>query len=301
MPEVLTQTVPESAVQAQTIQPEAPKESLVTRASKVTIPSQAQPIEGQTIAPLEAPIKLDQATIDRIADPAMKQAVNDAYKSMLADYTRKTQAVASERKQLDTVKQQMEQEKYNVPSLLNDPKWVQAAQEYQKSITPQGNPQTTGALTQEEFSYLAPEQQKAYTETQEAKNVSMKVLNELNQFKQQAAWEREDGQLQSKYANYDPTKVNQIYNDMMTDRIRATREHLWKVQDYDSAVQRAYQLGIQDRQLEQGMKLNASSQPNNISVTPSNSDVPVRQPNQSQSDHWRLIAQNAMKKVGVIK
>lgn len=303
MAEVLTQTAPATpAVQAETPKPEV-KESLITRASKVSLES-ANP-EKSDSTPSEA-IKLDQATIDRIADPVLKQAVIEAHKSMQADYTRKTQDLAAKRKETESLKSQLEQSGKYTPSkiqeLLNDPSFVQAAQDYQKQIGPvQNAPNTNGVLTEEEFSYLPPEQQKAYRQSQEATFAANSALRELNLWKQQAAWEREDSELKSKYANYDPSSVTQIFSDMMNGKVNATREHLWKVRDYDDAVNRAYQLGLQDRKLEQGEKFNASSQPNNISVTPSSGDVPTKLPNESQPDHWRRIAQNAMKKVGVIK
>jgi len=304
MAEVLTQTVPQQAVQAPEPQKPEVKESLITRASKVSLDTTANP-EKVTTDPQEA-IKIDQTAIDKIADPVLKQSVQEAYKSMQADYTRKTQSLAEEKKQMASLRTQLEQSGQYTPSkiqeLLNNPSFVQAAQDYQRQINPQvNNAQNHGSLTQEEFSYLTTEQQKAYTESVEAKTAAVSVMRELNLFKQQAAWEREDGQLKTKYANYDPNSVTQVFNDMMSGKLYATREHLWKVQDYDSAVQRAYNLGLQDRKLELGDKMNASSQPNSISVTPSNSDVPVKQPNESASDHWKRVAQNAMKKVGVIK
>jgi hypothetical protein len=88
---------------------------------------------------------------------------------------------------------------------------------------------------------------------------------------------------------------------MMQGKLQASREHVFKAFDYEEAVNRAYQLGLQDRKLEQDGKVAASSNPNSINVTHSGNDVPVRQPNQSQSEHWKAVAQNAMRKVGVIK
>jgi hypothetical protein len=87
---------------------------------------------------------------------------------------------------------------------------------------------------------------------------------------------------------------------MMQGRVQATREHLWKVVDYESAVKRAYDLGKQDRKMEVAEKVGASSNPNLINITPSN-DVPVRIQNESSTDYFRRIALNAARKVGVVK
>lgn len=300
MAETLTQTAPaETQVQAP-VQAEQPKpqESIITRASKVSL-DQPQKTETQS----EESIKVNNDSIEKIVDPALKQAVKDAYKSMESDYQRKMQDLASRRKEMDTLRAQLEQSgQYNptkIQELLNNPSFVQAAQEYQKQITPREN--VNSPLTQEEFSYLSPEQQKLYHSTQEAKNIAVNALTQAQQINQRAANQAEDSRLQQTYANYQPQTVDQVYNDMMTGKVQATREHLWKVADYDSAVNRAYQLGLQDRKIELGEKLNASSQPNNISVTPSSGDVPIKMPNESAPDYFRRIAQNAMRKVGVVK
>ena len=106
MAEVLTQTAPVAVQATETQKPEV-KESLITRASKVSLES-ANPEKGTEQASQEA-IKLDQATIEKIADPTLKAAVMEAHKSMQADYTRKTQELASKRKEMDSLKSQLEQ------------------------------------------------------------------------------------------------------------------------------------------------------------------------------------------------
>ena len=288
MPETITQTV--TPVQANDTQkPEAPKEDLITRASKVSLTAQPEK-SGDT--PQDA-IKLDQATLDKISDPALKQAVIEAHKSMQADYTRKTQDLASRRKEMDTLKSQLESTGQYTPAkiqeLLNNPSFVQAAQDYQRTINPSqvtaqnGN----GELTQEEFSYLSPEQQKLYIKTKQMEQ----TLGTMNTRLQASEVERQDMGLKSKYANYDPQSVNDIYNGMMNGTIQATREHLWKVQDYDSAVKRAYQLGLEDRNGNLQEKVNASplTTTAGLSVTSSN-DVPVRLPHESGIEYFKRIA-----------
>jgi hypothetical protein len=145
MPEIVMQTAPVTpAVQAPEVKPEV-KESIVTRASKVTI-DPTTPVES---TPQEV-IKLDQAAIDKIADPSLKAAVIEAHKSMQADYTRKTQELSARRKEMDTLRTQLEQSGSYTPTkiqeLLQNPSFVQAAVEYQKQNAPPAS--TNEPLTQ---------------------------------------------------------------------------------------------------------------------------------------------------------
>jgi hypothetical protein len=272
--QVLEQTAVETPVQA-------PIEDLVTRASKVVVP--AQPEKGES-APQDA-IKLDQAAIDRIADPALKQAVIETHKSMQADYTRKTQDLASKRKEAEALKAQVEQDKYNIPNLLNDPKWVQVASEYQKTIKPQPTTSSNGDLTEEDFSYLPPEQQKSYLKMKQLEQ----GVQSLVSLAQSERMKNEDMTLKNRYANYEPQTVDRIYSDMMTGKLQATREHLWKVADYESAVNRAYQLGLQDRKLQTADKVAGSSQPTGVNVTPTN-DAPAKLPNEGGIEYFKRLA-----------
>lgn len=279
--QVLEQTTAPAEVQA-------PVEDLVTRASKVVVP--AQPEKG-TDAPQEA-IKLDQAAIDRIADPVLKQAVIETHKSMQADYTRKTQDLATKRKEAEALKAQVEQDKYNIPNLLNDPKWVQVASEYQKTIKPQPTSNSNGDLTEEEFGYLPPEQQKSYLKMKQLEQ----GVQSLASLAQSERMKNEDMTLKTRYANYEPQTVDKIYSDMMTGKLQATREHLWKVADYESAVNRAYQLGLQDRKLQTADKVAGSSQPTGVNVTPT-SDTPTRLPNEGGVEYFKRIAAHNFQKL----
>lgn len=303
METVLTQTVPaETKINATTVQANAvPKEDLITRASKVNLD---KPIEAAKSA--EDSIKLDQATIDKIADPALKEAVIQAHKSMQADYTRKTQDLALRRKEMDSLKTQLEQSGQYTPAkiqeMLSNPSFVQAAQEFQRINGGQTTSIDTGELTPEEFSYLPTEQQKLYTSTQEVKKTNEAILSKLNSSEQARLFQEQDSALKQKYGeHYKPATVDEIYQGMMSGKIQATREHLWKVADYESFGERCYKIGLEDRKLELGEKINASSQPNTISATSFNGDVPTKLPNESNPDYFRRVAQNAMKKVGVIK
>lgn len=293
MPQVFTQTAPAEnkveAIPVQATEVTKPEESLVSRASKVSLDT---PKKDEGV--LTESIKLDQSTIDKITDPALKAAVQEAHKSMQADYTRKTQELATKRKEMDSLKTQLEQSGQYTPAkiqqLLSDPSFVQAAQEFQRINGGQQTTQTVnGDLTQEEFSYLTPEQQKLYTKTKEVEQTNQAILSKLSSQETALAFKEQDMSLKSKYANYAPERVDEIYQGMMKGTVQATREHLWKVIDYEPAIQRAYELGKNDRKLEMGEKVAASSTTNGVSVTPSN-DVPVRLANESGPEYFKRIA-----------
>lgn len=295
MTQVLEQPQTVTSQTPETVQAKPNEESLITRASRIQAAPQASPQPDSN----QDSIKLDQQIIDKITDPQLKQAVIEARNSMQADYTRKTQDLAARRKEMDTLKAQLESTGQYTPAkiqeLLSNPSFVQAAQEYQRQVGPQAtNANSNGQLTQEELSYLSPEQQKAYQASIQAQASANQALQAVSSVQNKMAAEREDMSLKNKYVNYEGAKVDEIYNGMMSGSIQATREHLWKVLDYEPAVQRAYQLGLQDRKLEQSDKLNASSQPNSISVT-SADDIPTRLPNENSIEYFKRLAANRMK------
>lgn len=288
---VLTQTAPATETPVQAVQAEVqkPQESIVTRASKVSLDNPKKADEGQTES-----IQFNVKDLDKISDPVARKLAEDAYKSFQGDYTRKTQALAQERKEMEGFKSKLDSMKSwnpeRIQEELNNPSFVQAAQEYQRRLNPQTPQQTSNGnseLTEEEFSYLAPEQQKLYLKTKQMEQ----SLNIVNTRLQASEVEKEDMSLKGKYANYEPRTVNEIYQDMMSGRVQATREHLWKVVDYENAVQRAYQLGLEDRKPGMQEKVSASTQTNGYSVTPS-SDTPVRLPKESGIEYFKRLALN---------
>jgi len=134
-----------------------------------------------------------------------------------------------------------------VQSLLNDKNFVDAAQKLQQFQNP---PQS--GLSDEEWSALS-EGEKAKFKQIEQKVSQLEQLNYLSTLKQQ------DEQLKGRYANYEPTKIDEITQSLITGKVQATREDLWKVIDYENAVERAYKLGLQDRNNYNQEKINASS------------------------------------------
>lgn len=186
----------------------------------------------------------DYKEIEKIADPVAKDLAFKAYKSMQRGFTRKTQEIADIRK---TYEQKMAENSHwspeRVKALLNDQEFVKSAE------VVAGLNQSIQAGEQPQI----PEAEKR--KIAELDNQMKTILNQNAQLVRQQQHE----QIKQRYANYDPNAVDGLAQDLLQGKVTATPEHLWKVLDYESAVQRAYRLGLEDRKLQQTEKLNAST------------------------------------------
>jgi hypothetical protein len=295
--QIVTQTAPETkpAVQATEV---TKVDDIVSRVSAF----KAQPKEGEATSPADA-ISFNVKDFEKIQDPAARKLAEDAYKSMQADYTRKTQSLASERKQMESLKAQLEDSgKFSpqkIEQLLNNPSFVQAAREYDASRKQISTSQNgSGELTDEEFSYLAPEQQKLYLSQKKMQAETQTMFSNLSNELLSMRTQKEDLDLSGRYKNYDPNVINQTYQDMMSGKLTATREHLYKAVYHDDNVKTAYQMGREDERNGIAEKRNASTQVSGITTQKIDADVPIRQKGESFQDHWKRIVESAKAKVG---
>jgi len=298
--QVLTQTEPTTSttngtpVQAT----ETKMEDIVSRVSSF----KAQPKEGAESLPSQDAIAFNVKDFDKIQDPTARKLAEDAYKSMQADYTRKTQALASEKKQMESLKAQLEQSgqftQTKIQELLNNPSFVQAAKEYEASQRVNQQSAQTGDLTEEEFSYLSPEQQKLYLSQKRMHEQSQSMLTNLSQELLSMKTQKEDTELAGKFKNYDSNVVNQTYKDMMAGKVQATREHLWKAIDYDDAVNRAYQVGQMDERQGISEKRQASTTVGGVNTQTIDADIPLKDKKESFSDYWKRLATASKTKLG---
>lgn len=297
--QVITQTVNGNVTDANVrpVQAEPKADDIVSRASAF----KAQPKEGENSAPAADAISFNVKDLDKITDPAARKFAEDAYKSLQADYTRKTQALATEKKEMASLKAQLEQSGQYTPSkiqeLLSNPSFVQAAREYEASQRQQTAP-SASELTEEEFSYLSPEQQKLYLNQKKMHGDTQAMLSSLNNELVSMKTQKEDMELSQRYKNYDSHVVNQTYQDMMSGKVNATREHLWKALDYEEAVKRAYQLGRTDEKSGITERQQASTQVNGVTTQKLDADIPLRQKGESFSDHWKRVVESAKTKLG---
>jgi len=209
------------------VTPEPVSEDLVARVSKVKPPEVAkQEIDEKfNINDLDA-------QIEKLPDPVLKEQVLGLKKSLLKGENQKYQEIANLRKQYE-----QELAKTNtwtpekVNGLLQNQDFVKAAQ----SIVGNPSQESTSMLSEQERSQI------------ELNNQRVNMLMQQNERLLQV---QQDSQLKQRYANYDAHVVDQTFNDMLQGKVQATREHLWKVIDYENAVQRAYDLGLQDRNIQ---------------------------------------------------
>jgi len=201
-----------------------------------------------------------QAEIDRITDPNLKTQMEGLKKSLQRGYNDKFQTIAETRKELE--KQMTESNLWTpekINRLLNDQNFVTAAQ----SVMQSQNPPNSGK-SDDEWSTLTDGEKQKFSELQ-------REIQYLKQQNQQTSNSQQDELLKSKYANYNAQTVSQLKDDLIHGKLQATNEHLWKVVDYESAIDRAYKLG---RKEEQELKLEKTSAfsytPDSVNATQDN-------------------------------
>jgi len=248
---------------------EAPKveESLTSRASKVKLDTPKPKEEPSN------PFSLTREDWDKVqSDPSLKKY----YQSMLTDYQKKTSELSEQRRTIEQQKQSANWTPERIQQLLNDPTFVQAAQQ----VASVQNPPNSG-LTDQEYSALT-DKEKAQLNNMQNEVHQLKLQNYQMQQKQQ------DELLRQKYANYAPDIVDTTIKQLVNNEVMATREDIWKVRDYDAAVQRAYQLGKQDRQLENTEKSQSLSA-EGYNATPQNA-VPEINKGESTGNYFKRLA-----------
>jgi len=202
-------------------------------------------VETQSVEPDKFNTNDLQAEIDKITDPNLKTQMEGLKKSLQRGYNDKFQTIAETRKELE--KQMTESNLWTpekINRLLNDQNFVTAAQ----SVMQSQNPPNSGK-SDDEWSTL--------TDGEKSTIVALQKKIEILELKnQQSTNSQQDDLLKSKYANYDAQVVSKLKDDLINGRMQATNEHLWKVVDYESAIDRAYKLG---RKEEQNVKMEKTS------------------------------------------
>ena len=285
MPEQITQpaAAPTQAVatevstavpQAQSVAPAAAVEAtqaddLLKRVAAFK-PSEAQPPSTE--------VPLSDIKLDDIKDPTARAIVEKKNKDLERGFTKKFEELANIRKQYEA--RQTEDANWTperIQKLLNDPTFVQAAQTV-AGVQP-GTKQA--GLSDTEWSALS--------ETEKAKiNEMQNQLRNIQQMHLQSVKAQEDAQLKAKYATYNSQAVDIITNDLLQGRVNATREHLFKVLDYENAVQRAYELGRQDAKAKTEEKVNSMSYVGNTGTQVSSSGI-APEKGESNSSFWNKI------------
>jgi len=255
-------------------------ESLVTRASKIKLEEPKKEADN--------PFGLTSEDFQKVTtDPVLSKY----YKSMLSDYTKKTMTVADEKKTVEAKLAEMSNwTKDRVKTLQSDPAFLKAAQE----VLAEQNPPNSG-YTDEAWGNLSQEDRQRMVSMQQ-KILEMEQKTQLQQQLQEL--KTQDETLKTRYANYNPEAVDIITNDLLTGKVRATREDLWKVYDYEPAVKRAYELGRQDGQVEKREKTNSISAEGMSTMQP-NKEIPKAGEKESTGSYFGKLVMNNLTKMNV--
>ena len=132
--------------------------------------------------------------------------------------------------------------------------------------------------------------------TEAEKRKMAELEQQVNQLRTQTTTQhrqQEHNQLQTKYASYDSQAVDTLFYDYLNGKPQATNEDLWKVLDYEAAVQRGYQVGLKDGQNGVREKINSVSNPNTINVN-RNNPVPNREEGESSENYFVRIGKQKL-------
>jgi hypothetical protein len=274
MPETNVATEPivtpqEPVAQPKVEAPVTPKEDLVTRTSKVNVtPKLAEPTNEFGLA------KEDYDKIQ--SDPVLSKF----YKSMQSGFGQKTQEIAEMRKQYEAkIKDTSTWTPEKVSQIVNDKNFVNAAQQLMQSQAP-----SNWSGTQEEWSALN------NSEKQRFQSLEQEVVN-LKQQQYFNTVKAEDEKLKTRYANYAPDIVDTTIKKLVSKEQIATREDIWKVVDYESAIDRAYKLGLQDAKLPLEERVNANAIDGGIMNSPTKVEAPKKEESNSKAFN-RIFMEN---------
>lgn len=255
-----------------------PEPDLVTKVSQFRKESE-QTFQKKELTPEE--IAGTWKKYDRITDEKLRNELIEADKKNTGEFTKRSQELSRLREENESLRKRTSDwspERIQ-RELLNNPQFLQAAQ--QIAAPPTSNPANSG-LTNEEFSALTDREKQEMS-------VMKQQVNLLQQANYQARVSQEDAQLQTKYADYNPQEINELWNDLSTGRVQATREHLYIIKNHHSLVEAAYKYGIQ--QAKQLNQERANGITNSGMQTQDSSGLPVREKGERDESFFVKLAQ----------
>lgn len=199
-----------------------------------------------------------------ITDPNARRILEEKIKNLESGYNKKYQQVAEMKKDLE--RQSQANDRWTPEKLqqyLNREDFVQAAQALQQRSAPR---EWTGSS--EEWSALTDGEKQQFSEMNQRLHRQESQMNQMLKL-------REDEMLKQQYPDYEPATVDKLMNDLISGSYQATRADVWKVANFESAVERAYRMGQEDAakaREERGNPVSLSS--NGMNVTPAD-DIPA--------------------------
>ena len=280
--QVVTQQAEPATEQVE--RPSQEEQDLTSRASEVSL------------EPQETEKKYDRNSFNEKLSklpPEMQEEVKAFQQTLYKGADEKFQEAARLRREADELRQRG-WDKNSVQQLLNDPTFQAQVNELQQERQVEQNPQGSG-LSDEEWSYLSPKEKALLANTQKMQQEDRK---RMDQFFQKQEWEKQDMTIKARYKNYEPKYVDEAFNGLVSGKIQATREDLWKAIDYENAVKRAYELGKKDRALDLNEKVTASSPASGFNVNQSK-DVPQKGEKENGVEYFKRIAMRNAQKLGI--
>jgi hypothetical protein len=281
--QVVTQQTEQATEQVE--RPAQAEQDLTSRASEVSL-EQSQETEK----------KYDRNSFNEKLSklpPEMQEEVKAFQQTLYKGADEKFQEAARLRREAEELRQRG-WDKTSVQQLLNDPTFQAQVNELQQERQVEQNPQGSG-LSDEEWSYLSPKEKAMLANTQKMQQEDRK---KMDQFFQKQEWEKQDMTIKARYKNYEPKYVDEAFNGLVSGKIQATREDLWKAIDYENAVKRAYELGKKDRALDLNEKVTASSPASGFNVNQSK-DVPQKGEKENGVEYFKRIAMRNAQKLGI--
>ena len=183
--------------------------------------------------------------------------------------------------------------KEDIQAMLQDPNFVATVQQLNEEKQYAENPQGSG-LSNEEWSYLTPKEKATIASA----NKKVEALEgKWNAYAQMQEHQKQHDTLKTRYKNYNPDAVTEIYNGLLTGKVQANLEHLWKALDYEAAIKRSYELGKRESTGDIQQKMNVSA-PTGMNVSPA-MEVAKKDPRMSGADYFKNLALKRMKQMGI--
>lgn len=268
MDPVKTEVQAQPNSQAADVEPKLSAHEILRRSGESNAPQPKGAEDSKTI------------NLDDIKDPDARAFAERRIKELESGYNKKFEEVAKTRKELESQMAQANQPwtPNRIQSLLKDQNFLSSVQELQRSQAP-----TEWSGSDEEWSSLSPREKQEF-DTLRRENMSTR--QQVNQLLQS----QEDVKLKEQFPNYDANIVNELQRGLLDGTIQATRADLWKVANYESDIERVYQLGMRDAKQGVTDKLNAGHRFTEMNVKSSESDIPeeVRKQGISSILKWRM-------------
>lgn len=197
-----------------------------------------------------------RAEIDRVksTNPELAKHMELMRKSAISGVNSKFQQIAEMRKQLESLQSRTTEPKFkanSIDELLNNPAFMEEAK------AKLGN-NSSSPLAEES---VLSDETKTYIQSLETKLKS--IEDNLNQNQSRAAnedWNKQHETLSSRYRNYDKSRIDEVASGLISGKVKATPEYIYKVVYHDENVRKAYELGRREgnKVLDEKKQLNNS-------------------------------------------